>query len=108
MNFIIDNPALILAALLILSLVFSISAFALVLSPGHQNYTYFEQPKRRLKVKRYGYFDTAIKVDGITYYREEAMNVWLDEHLLDEKERESVKNLIATEMDHKPWLIKKR
>lgn len=107
MNVLMNHPELLIASVLITALVFALSSVGLILTSGHQNYESVISQVRKLKVKQFGVFYQAAKVDGCIYYREVATNVWLNECLLDDKELEQAKTLVVEEMDSKPWLTDK-
>ncbi|MFT7565848.1 MAG: hypothetical protein ACI846_000134 [Pseudoalteromonas distincta] len=108
MNALIDNPAALLAAMIVLALVFSITSFGLILTSGHQNNNSNYRPNfNKPVVKKYGIFDKAVKVDGIVYYHEPASDCWLAECILHDIEHNEAKKLTPVEMDHKPWLADK-
>jgi len=108
MNLLIENPGVLIAGLLIIALVISLSSVGLILTSGHQNIDVIARPKFKKPVfKKYGLFDKAIKVDGEIYYHETATDCWLSEIALHDIEYNEAKKLTPVEMDHKPWLADK-
>lgn len=107
MNVLMNHPELLIASALITALVIALSSVGLILTSGHQNYEPVIRQTRKFRVKQFGVFYQAVKVDGCIYYREVATNVWLNECLLDDKELEQAKTLVVEEMDSKPWLTDK-
>lgn len=107
MNVLMNHPELLIASALITALVLALSSVGLILTSGHQNYEPVIRQTRKIRVKQFGVFDRAIKVNGCTYYREIETDTFLDECLLDDKELEQAKTLVVEEMDSKPWLTDK-